>query len=118
MTKAKRFSPILTLLLLATAFLQACGSGGEPTSTPAASGGTSITPERPAGSTSTEQKAGTTPQANSPTRPPGVEQKLARIGLVLVTSGDNAVYGISQRQAAAMAWKEIFAAGGINGALI
>ncbi|MFL5735183.1 MAG: ABC transporter substrate-binding protein [Chloroflexia bacterium] len=116
MTKAKRFSPILALLLLATAVLQACGSSSEATSTPAPGGGT--TPAAQAETTPTEQQAGATPQANQPTRPPGVAEKLTRLGLVLVTSGDNAVYGKSQRQAAEMAWKEIDAAGGINGAKI
>jgi branched-chain amino acid transport system substrate-binding protein len=109
MITRKRLSLIPVFALL-VALLSACGAqGGEPTSTPGSASGTPA-PTQAAGST--------TPQGNKATQPPGSSQPLVRIGLALVTSGANAVYGKSQRQAAEMAWKEIDNAGGINGAQI
>jgi len=102
----KRFKfGIVSALLSLTLLLSACGPETA-TPTPAAGGGatTDATPTTAAGATDA-------------TKPPasGGDEELVRIGFAFVTSGDNAVYGKSQRQAAEMAWKEIEAAGGING---
>jgi branched-chain amino acid transport system substrate-binding protein len=118
MTNAKRFGLIAALMLL-VALLSACGAqGAQPTSTPTA--GTTAPTTAAGQPTKAPQPGGTTPQAggNKPTQPAGVEEKSARIGFAFVTSGDNAVYGRSQRQAAEMAWKELNDAGGINGAKV
>ena len=112
--KRLRFS-VLALLLVLSIVLQACG-GEASTATPATSGGTGTgdntptTAAEPAGGAT--QAPGGQSGAAAPTSDP---DQLVRIGFAFVTSGDNAVYGKSQRQAAELAWKELDDSGGING---
>ena len=106
--------PVLALLVALLA-LPACGDqGGGPAGTP----GSKTTAPTTAAGQPTKGATGTTPQANKGTQPPGRDMPLVRIGFAFTTSGDNGVYGKSQRQAAEMAWKEINEAGGINGVKI
>jgi branched-chain amino acid transport system substrate-binding protein len=100
------------LLLALALLLAACGP--EPTPTPGAGTGTG----RGATDATPTAAATTGTGATDATKPPasgGEDEQPVRIGFAFVTSGDNAVYGRSQRQAAEMAWKEIEAAGGIDG---
>ena len=106
-----RFSFVAVLLAL-TMLLSACG--GESTPTPSAGGRPASTP---AGGEATPTQAAGGGGAQSGTKGPDPDT-LVRIGLAFVTSGDNAVYGVSQRKAAELAWHELDAAGGINGHVI
>lgn len=109
---------IVPLLLVLSALLSACG-GTTTEATPTAGGsGAATGANTPA--TSAGQPTDTPASGNAAaTVPPGPDpNKLVRIGFAFATSGDSAVYGKSQRQAAEMAWKEIDDAGGINGNMI
>src|SRR4051812_26503486 len=106
--KRLRFT-LMPLLLVLTVLVSACGADATPTQV--SGGGTSDTPTAAAGGPDN-----TTPAAASTSGTPTADpDKLVRIGLAFATSGDNAVYGKSQRQAAELAWKEWQANGGING---
>src|SRR5438477_9871332 len=93
-------------LVALTMLLSACSQGSEATSTPSAGGGNATNTPAPSGATK-PPAATQPPSGNKPTQPPGPETPLVRIGFALVNSGDNAVYGKTQRQGAEMAWHEI-----------
>src|SRR5436853_5855149 len=103
-------------LVALTMLLSACSQGSEATSTPSAGGNATNTPA-PGGATK-PPAATQPPSGNKPTQPSGPETPVVRIGFAFVNSGDNAMYGKTQRQAAELAWHEIDDAGGINGAKI
>jgi branched-chain amino acid transport system substrate-binding protein len=115
-----RFGFVAAVLLVMAMLLSACGSTPTPTpgSTPAT--GADNTPATGAGKPTEATSTGSETPAGGEAKPtvpkgPADPDSLVRIGFAFVTSGDNAVYGASQRKAAEMAWKEWEAQGGING---
>jgi branched-chain amino acid transport system substrate-binding protein len=105
----KRFGLVSTLLALAM-LLAACGPESGPAAAPTNTVGGQDQPAQtaPTPTAAAEGSKETPPDPN----------KIVRLGFAFAGSGDNAVYGASQRQASEMAWKEVNAAGGINGNVI
>jgi branched-chain amino acid transport system substrate-binding protein len=113
-----RFSFVAALLALSL-LLSACG-GGDATATPGTSGGAANTPAGGSTGQGTPTEAAGGGGGTNATPPKGPDpDTLVRIGLAFVTSGDNGVYGISQRRASELAWHEIDEGqGGIGGHII
>ncbi|MDQ3705928.1 MAG: ABC transporter substrate-binding protein [Chloroflexota bacterium] len=116
-----RGSFALSLLLVISLLLSACGGETPAPAATATTGeqvapttGTEATATTPAGDTGTEATAttpagdtGTEATATTPAGDAGGDRITIKIGFAFITSGDNAVYGNSQRAAAEMAVEEI-----------
>ena len=107
----KQMNRVLALVLagVMTAGLAGCGGGSGSTTTAAPAATTAAAAETKA----EERKAEETKAAEGSVQAADSE---IHIGLVNPLSGDNALYGVDQQRSMTMAFEEINAAGGVNGA--
>src|SRR5689334_7156754 len=98
--KKTQYGAVLSLFGVLALALAGCG-GETATATPV-----------PAPTATTAVAA---PTDSTPTAPPAASGAEVKVGVAFVTSGDNAIYGNSQRPAVELAFAEINAAGGANG---
>ena len=111
----KQMNRVLAVVLagVMSAGLAGCGGGSSSTTTAAPAAAA------PAASTTAAASAAAAPAAaDQPKADEGVQAKAdeIHIGMVNPLSGDNALYGLDQERGMTLAFEEINAAGGVNGA--